>query len=91
MGSNSHSGEISGLPRSTSPDFTALQAARQQFQDSIEGNIGSKYIFFETTRVKVSGSLFYDIDHPPGDVGPEGFQPETAWEIHPITSFKVIQ
>ena len=36
-------------------------------------------------QVKLSGSLFYDIDHKPGEVGPEKIRPKTSWEIHPVT------
>ena len=35
--------------------------------------------------VDVEGSTFYDIDHPPGAVGPKDSKPTTAWEIHPVT------
>jgi hypothetical protein len=35
--------------------------------------------------VIVEGSLFFDIDHVAGVVGPQGMRPTTAWEIHPIT------
>jgi hypothetical protein len=34
----------------------------------------------------VTGSLFFDVDHPAGAVGPQGHRPQTAWEIHPISS-----
>ena len=39
-----------------------------------------------TRRRVVCGSLFYDISHSPGTVGPQGLRPGTAWEIHPVTS-----
>jgi len=38
--------------------------------------------------VEVQGSLFYDIDHEPGVVGPLDMQPRTAWEIHPISELQ---
>jgi hypothetical protein len=39
--------------------------------------------------VTVEGSLFYDVDHAPGAVGPRDMKPTTAWEIHPITQIQV--
>jgi hypothetical protein len=83
--------EISGLPRASAQSFPTLASARQAFENSIEGDLGSSYTFFEAQRVRVSGSLFYDVDHAPGVVGPAGFRPETAWEIHPITAFELIE
>jgi hypothetical protein len=40
--------------------------------------------------VRITGSLFFDMDHSPprAYVGHGTFQPETAWEIHPITSIE---
>jgi hypothetical protein len=34
----------------------------------------------------VTGSLFFDMDHLAGVVGTGEFKPQTAWEIHPVTS-----
>ena len=34
--------------------------------------------------VKIRGSIFFDTDHAAGTVGPTGFRPATAWEIHPV-------
>jgi hypothetical protein len=39
--------------------------------------------------VLIEGSLFFDIDHAAGVVGPEGKRPKKAWEIHPITKIKL--
>jgi hypothetical protein len=42
-----------------------------------------KYTF--PIPVVVDGSLFFDVDHAAGVVGPAGMRPQTAWEIHPVT------
>lgn len=77
--------EVSGLPRSGAY-VARLTAARQQFSDILGGNLpGSRYAFYEPPiPVLVTGSLFYDIDHRPGAVGPSALRPDTAWEIHPV-------
>lgn len=36
--------------------------------------------------VQITGSLFWDVDHPAGAVGPDDFKPKTAWEIHPVSA-----
>ena len=47
------------------------------------------YLRFEDpVLVRITGSLFYDVDHEPGVVGsftPPSRVPATSWEIHPIT------
>lgn len=79
--------EISGLPAG-GPSYNALAQARSDFKTYFAGQLpGSGYdLYEEPIPVKVSGSLFYDIDHAPGLVGPAGMKPTTAWEIHPITA-----
>ena len=43
-----------------------------------------------TVLLGITGSLFYDIDHKPGVVGPVKFRSHlpSAWEIHPISSIE---
>jgi hypothetical protein len=41
--------------------------------------------------VKVTGSLFFDVDHKAGSVGPTGMRPKTAWEIHPVSDIQFEQ
>ncbi len=83
--------EISGLPTG-GPFRGKLTTARGQFKDLInltEAQLPGtgKYERYEPPiPVRVSGSLFYDVDHPPGAVGPAYAKPDTAWEIHPITA-----
>ncbi len=79
--------EISGLP-ADGPSYAALAQARSDFKTYFADQLpGSGYDLYDTPiPVKISGSLFYDIDHAPGLVGPSGMKPTTAWEIHPITA-----
>jgi hypothetical protein len=79
--------EISGLPKS-GPFRAQLKQARETFENFFGDNISTTgYHKFtdEPIPVRIRGSLFYDIDHPPGAVGPTGLKPTTAWEIHPVT------
>ncbi len=81
--------EISGLP-SSGPSLATLSAARLHFKEFFAGDIpGLSYKFYEPPiPVTVTGSLFFDIDHPGGSVGPARFRPPSAWEIHPITNIE---
>ncbi|MCA9052953.1 MAG: hypothetical protein KDA75_03905 [Planctomycetaceae bacterium] len=82
--------EISGLPEA-GPKKAALEAARTEFSDTFRTDDelrvpGSRYDFYEDPiPVMITGSLFYDIDHRPRQVGPASHRPLTSWEIHPIT------
>ncbi|MDB5389314.1 MAG: hypothetical protein JWM11_4960 [Planctomycetaceae bacterium] len=80
--------EISGLP-TTGPNrapLAAVRASLRQFLTANGVNVTSSYIKFNPPiPVTVTGSLFYDIDHAPGVVGPSGMRPKTSWEIHPVT------
>ncbi len=83
--------EISGLPLS-GPNREKLRAPRDAFKDFARISYGSGsfdkagYLRFDRpTPVTITGSLFYDIDHQPGVVGPVGWRPRTTWEVHPIT------
>ena len=80
--------EISGLPPSSSPASSQLKAARKavdQYFGKPVCNSGY-HVFSPGIKIQVTGSTFFDIDHPAGAVGPNGFKPKTAWEIHPVTS-----
>jgi len=79
--------EISGLPPRGSRSFPELQDARTEFESLFGDELESGgYTQFTPTHVRITGCLFYDIDHPAGAVGPRGHAPATAWEIHPVTS-----
>jgi hypothetical protein len=79
--------EVSGLPVS-GPARVPLKAVRDAFieffGDDLPGSSG--YTKFKTPiKVQITGSIFFDIDHKAGVVGPVGFRPKTAWEIHPVS------
>jgi hypothetical protein len=78
--------EISGLPKGTSREQLAIP--RQAFKDYFGENVpGRSYAIYDPPiSVKVTGSLFFDVDHLAGVVGPGDYKPQTAWEIHPISS-----
>jgi hypothetical protein len=78
--------EVSGLPR-TGPDRAKLKAVRKAFEQEFADNpIGTRYRTFRVPiRVEVTGSLFFDVDHRAGVVGPDDLKPQTAWEVHPVT------
>ncbi len=78
--------EVSGLP-DTGPFLSPLKMVRDQFKAHFGTALpGRSYdIFDPPIPVEVTGSLFFDLDHPAGKVGPDPYKPSTAWEIHPIT------
>jgi len=83
--------EVSGLPRRSADAHDQLQEARNEFAELLEHDLPGpgnyrKYKGKGPIPVIIEGSLFYDIDHPAGDVGPKGMKPESAWEVHPVTS-----
>lgn len=78
--------ELSGLPDPASKAYAALAKARKQFQDKFGPYCYGSYQSFEIpVEVSIKGSLFYDIGHGDGVVGPQGYRPLTSWEIHPVT------
>lgn len=95
--------EISGIPR-MEESANLLTATRELFEHQwsqytpfaeLPGT--DKYIEFTTPiLVRVTGSMFYDADHPidpatgTGPVGPEKHKPGSAWEVHPVTSFEFL-
>jgi hypothetical protein len=81
--------EVAGLPKS-GIYRTRLRAARDQFSALLGGSVpGSGYDLYGTQlRILVSGSLFYDISHPPDAVGPQSLKPRTSWEIHPVATIE---
>jgi hypothetical protein len=78
--------EVSGLP-TNGPFVAPLSAARNQFKTHFGADLpGRSYHVYEPPiPVEVTGSLFFDLDHKGGTVGPGPLKPSTAWEIHPIT------
>lgn len=83
--------EVSGLPQG-GVARAQLKAARTAFKNFFapQGvNFSSSYRKFDPPiPVRVEGSLFFDVDHAAGVVGPQGMRPKTAWEIHPVTAIE---
>lgn len=81
--------EVSGLPANNSPAYQKLKKVREDLAEMFDYDLpASGYWEYEPVPVIVDGSLFYDIDHPAGTVGPKATRPATAWEIHPITRLR---
>jgi hypothetical protein len=78
--------EVSGLPED-GPFLAQLQTVRDMFKAQFGANLpGRAYDLYDPPiPVQVTGSLFFDLDHRGGTVGPGPDKPSTAWEIHPIT------
>src|SRR5258708_249990 len=78
--------EVTGLP--TDPVMRQkLAEPRQTFKDFFKDKVSAtSYLRCNPgIPVHLEGSLFYDIDHPPGAVGPRDLAPKTSWEIHPVS------
>ena len=83
--------EISGLPPTTSSSYNAIKTVRDYVIKYFGSDfcVKSGYTLFQPALpITIRGSLFYDIDHKPGTVGPVGFHPPTSWEIHPVNDIK---
>jgi hypothetical protein len=82
--------ELAGLPPSDSAAHDTLAAAREAFRRSLGGDTpGENYDRYDPPiPVEVTGSLFFDVSHRAGVVGPTGLRPPTAWEIHPVTRIR---
>jgi hypothetical protein len=80
--------EVSGLPQDPADaSYPTLSAVRTKFLayfDQQQPSRGYKK-FDPPIAVSLTGSVFFDVDHPAGAVGPAGLKPSSAWEIHPLT------
>jgi hypothetical protein len=88
--------EVSGLPKMAGPVRDKLRDVRTKFKERFGlGPTGPhSYEDLENPqKVRITGSLFYDLDHsPPREfVGYSEYQPKTAWEIHPITDIEFLE
>lgn len=75
--------EVAGLPDSGDELKKVRDKIITRFGD-ISCNDGAFKPVGTLIPVKVTGSLFYDIDHAPGIVGFGIFKPKKSWEIHPV-------
>jgi hypothetical protein len=86
--------EVSGIPvGGTKANRDQLIAVRNQFKEAFDlGASGpSRYLRpDQPIPVRITGSLFWDVDHPPGAVGPEDLKPQTSWEVHPVSAIEFL-
>lgn len=85
--------ECSGLPPTNHPAYNKIKAARDKVVALLGGmeRCSSGYVKFnDHPKVKIIGSLFYDKEHAGNIPGPASSKPKTAWELHPITEFKML-
>ena len=87
--------EVSGIPVSGSKEnrdqlWTVRKAFKQAFQLGDEGP-DAYFRPDPPVPVRITGSLFWDVEHWPQTVGPTDFAPKTAWEIHPISDIEFLE
>jgi hypothetical protein len=85
--------EVSGIPAAgTDANRDQLKAVRKAFQQAFNLESEGPDSYFRPqppVPVKITGSLFWDPEHePPHTVGPQDFQPKTAWEVHPVSQIE---
>jgi hypothetical protein len=86
--------EVSGIPiAGTGANRNTLWAVRNAFKANF--GLGSSwhggYDFPDPpVPIRITGSLFWDVDHENKFVGPDSNKPRTAWEIHPISSIEFL-
>jgi hypothetical protein len=88
--------ELSGLPSDAgNPSLSTLAAVRSKFLaffgENPPGTSRGYDKFDPAIPVSLTGSLFFDVDHRAGIVGPAGLKPNSAWEIHPLTAIEFEQ
>lgn len=77
--------EVSALPKTTSAR-APFETVRESLVDMFgEEPSGSYWQIDPPAPVHLEGTLFYDLDHKPGQVGPSWAKPDTSWEIHPVS------
>lgn len=80
--------EVSAIPSlASNPYRKTLADVRSKFLFHFNGTEPSaRYTKYDPPiPVTLTGSLFFDVDHKAGTVGPAGLQSDTAWEIHPLS------
>lgn len=84
--------EASGYPSTSASSYTKIKTVREtvvkRFGTDFCGK--SNYTIFSppVQLLTFKGSLFFDVDHGAGVVGPLGYRPTTSWEVHPVSSIK---
>ena len=84
--------ECGGLPATTASSYAAMKAVRDYlktyFGTDFCGTSGYTHFVHPIHITILKGSIFYDIDHAAGTVGPTGYRANTSWEMHPINTIK---
>ncbi len=87
--------EISGLPyRDPNDDLKTVRKEFEERTPDMPDCDASYYFLPKRLKVNITGSLFFDNEHPcfPGgkrcNVGPKGYKPDNCWELHPVTAIK---
>jgi hypothetical protein len=87
--------EVSGIPiAGTDANRATLWQVRKAFQQSFELGTSGPASYFRVhppAPVRVTGSIFWDVDHEHELVGPADFKPTSAWEIHPISALEFLE
>jgi hypothetical protein len=83
--------EVSGLPSPDdrlTPQFQTVRDQYKAFFTATGQNLPSdRYVRFpQPVPVTITGSIFFDVDHTPGEVHTANIIPDTVWEIHPISN-----
>jgi hypothetical protein len=71
-----------------------LWQVRKTFQQAFDLGASGPESYFRPqppVPVRVTGSLFWDVDHENELVGPADFKPTSAWEIHPISAIDFLE
>ncbi len=81
--------EVSGLP-SGGIDLDTLTQVRNQLVTLLGHEPGpdTYQALIPPPSVSVTGSLFFDGGHVPGEVGPDQARTQAVWEIHPVTDLQ---
>lgn len=82
--------ESSGLSSTTSTSYLTIKNVRSVIKQHFGTdfcNTSGYTRFSPAIHISVlKGSLFYDIDHAAGTIGPLGYRANTSWEIHPVNA-----
>lgn len=83
--------EVSGLPgNSNDPVLTTVRNKIIKMFGDISCGSGAYKPVGKLIPIKITGSLFFDVDHGAGSVGFPDHKPHTVWEIHPITDLQFL-
>src|SRR5437879_2768710 len=69
---------------------TVRETFKHFLMPTVPDNEAASYTMLDPVHVRITGSIFFDVDHAAGVVGPGNFKPKTAWEIHPITKLEFL-